>query len=91
MASVIVKVRAEELDEFFLKNIRALFKNGKVRITFESDDLAALEQLESALTRRVREGAAYSVPGEAFDALLSVAEADDSFDVVSELKKHKKQ
>lgn len=90
MASVTVKVRAEELDELFLKNIRALFKNGKLRITFESDDAAALKQLEDILTRRMREGAAYSVPGEAFDTLLSVAEADDSFDVVAALKKYKK-
>ncbi len=91
MASVTVKIRAEELDEFFLKNIRALFKNGNVRITFESDDLAALEELESTLAQRAREGAAYSVPGETFDKLLQVAESDDSFDVVEALKKYKKQ
>jgi hypothetical protein len=51
--------------------------------------LAALEQLEDTLTRRVREGAAYSVSGEAFDKLLSVAETDDSFDVVAALKNTK--
>lgn len=91
MASIKVKVTAEEIDELFLKNIRALFKNGKVRITFESDDAIALEQLESTLTRRAREGATYSVPGDTFDKLLQVAEADDNFDVVAELKKYKKQ
>lgn len=91
MASVTVKVRVEELDEFFLKNIRTLFKNGKLRITFESDDTAALEQLEDTLTRRAREGATYSVPGETFDQLLQVAEADDNFDVIAELKKYKKE
>jgi hypothetical protein len=91
MASITVKVTAEEIDELFLKNIRALFKNGKVRITFESDDTAALGQLENILNQRVREGATYSVPGDTFDQLLQVAESDDNFDVVAELKKHKKQ
>ena len=52
MASISVKVSAEELDEFFLKNLRALFKNGQLNITFESDNTVALEQLSGILTGR---------------------------------------
>ena len=45
MASITVKIKPEELDDLFLKNIRALFKNGQVSVTFESDDTSALEQM----------------------------------------------
>lgn len=65
MASISVKVSAEELDEFFLKSVRALFKNGQLHITFESENTAALEQLLGLLAKRQSEGASYSVPGEA--------------------------
>ena len=54
MASISIKVSAEELDEFFLKNLRALFKNGQLNITFESDNTVALEQLSGILTGRQR-------------------------------------
>ena len=91
MASISIKVSAEELDEVFLKNLRALFKSGQLKITFESDNTAALEQLSGILASRQRDGAAYSVPGEAFDALLSRAEADEGFDVISALKGYKKR
>ena len=89
MTSLTVDIRAEELDAAFLKNVRALFKNGRLRITFESDDAPALQQLNSLLARRRREGAAYAIPGTAFDALLDRAEADESFDVVAALKQFK--
>lgn len=91
MTSVTVQVNLEELDADFLKKIRALFKNGRVRVTFESEEVPALEQISTVLARRVREGAAYSLSGAAFDDLLQAAEADEQFEVVSALKKHKKQ
>lgn len=89
MTSVTVQVDLEELDADFLKKIRALFKNGRVRVTFESEEIPALEQISAVLARRVR--AAYSLSGAAFDDLLQAAEADEQFEVVSALKKHKKQ
>lgn len=91
MASISIKVSAEELNEVFLKNLRALFKNGQLKVTFESDNVTALEQLAGILANRQREGATYSVPGEAFDALLSRAETDENFDVVSALKGYKQR
>ena len=91
MASISVKISADKLDEAFLKHICSLFKNVQLNITFESDNAAALEQLSGILAGRQREGAAYSVPGEAFDALLSRAEGDESFDVVSALKGYTKK
>jgi|GEM_PF-4776899 len=90
MASISIKVSAEELDEVFLKNLRALFKSSQLKITFESDNTAALAQLSGMLASRQREGAAYSVPGEAFDALLDRAETEEGFDVISALKAYKK-
>jgi hypothetical protein len=89
MTSLTVDIRAEELDAAFLKNVRALFKNGRLRITFESDDASALQQLNNLLARRRREGAAYTIPGAAFDTLLDRAEVDESFDVVAALKQFK--
>ncbi|MFN0035593.1 MAG: hypothetical protein ACKVUS_11035 [Saprospiraceae bacterium] len=88
MASLTVKIRLEELDEPLLKNIRALFKNRPLSVTFESDDSLALETLASTLARRLREGASYAVPAAAFDDLLQVAESDENYDVIAALKKY---
>ena len=89
MASITVKIKPEELDEFFLKSIRALFKNQQVSVTFESDDTVALEQIEETLAQRTREIASYAIPGAAFDDLLQAAESDENYDVLASLKRFK--
>ncbi|MBC7775216.1 MAG: hypothetical protein H7246_07240 [Phycisphaerae bacterium] len=89
MASITVKIKSEELDESFLKNIRALFKNRQVSVTFESDDTVALEQIAAKLANRTQEGASYAIPGAAFDDLLQAAESDENYDVVTALKRHR--
>ncbi|MBP6810261.1 MAG: hypothetical protein KA138_01990 [Saprospiraceae bacterium] len=62
----------------------------KLTITFETDDAPTLDKLTEVLALRVREGASFEVPGEAFDRLLETAEADDTFDVMTALRQHKK-
>ena len=89
MASITVKIKPEELDESFLKNIRALFKNRQVSVTFESDDIVALEQLTQTLTQRIQEGAAYAISGAAFEDILLAAESDENYDAVAVLKQDK--
>ena len=89
MASITVKMKPEELDEIFLKNIRALFKNHQVSVTIESDDALALEQMEQTLTHRTRERASYAISGTAFDEILQAAESDDNYDVIAAMKQYK--
>ncbi|MDO8367226.1 MAG: hypothetical protein Q7T20_10540 [Saprospiraceae bacterium] len=89
MASITVKIKSEELDESFLKSIRALFKNRQVSVTFESDDTVALGQMKETLTTRDLEGASYTIPGDAFDELLQAAESDENYDVIASLKEFK--
>ncbi len=89
MASITVKIKSEELNESFLKKIRALFANRQVNVTFESDDIVALEQLAQTLSQRIQEGAAYAIPGAAFEDILQAAESDENYDAVSALKQYK--
>lgn len=89
MAILTYRVKAEELDSNFIDSIKSLFKNRQISITIEADDEVALQQLDTVLAARQREGAAYVIPGEAFDALVEEAPQDEGFDVVDALKKYK--
>ena len=89
MASITIKINPEELNESFLKNIRALFKGRQVSVTFESDDTFALERMAETLVLRVQEGITYTIPGAAFEDILQAAESDENYDAVAALKHHK--
>lgn len=89
MASLTYHIKAEELDAEFIKSIKRLFKNQRISITIEAESDAALEKFEALITQREKEGAAYAIPGEAFERLVEEASQNEHFDVLAALKKFK--
>jgi hypothetical protein len=85
MSSLVFHIEADKADNKLLESIKAFFGNQKVEILVKSEN-SLLETIEKNKSSAV----SYSIPYSEIAKLADSLEANESLDVVSEIKKYKR-
>jgi hypothetical protein len=90
MHSVTYQLETSELDERFIKSIKALFGEGRVKVTITPEEKEITNPvLLSSLSTVNETTTAYDISADEFQALADKVLTDESFDAIAAIKQFK--